>query len=57
MRVGKRDEDQCAKLLLPFEGPYIINMENGINSYELIYPETRVRGIFNTNDVYIVKIV
>lgn len=43
----------CAKLQLPYEGPYIINKILGQNTYELIEEYTqRIRGIFHINLLY-----
>lgn len=53
LRVGKRSADQCAKLQLPFEGPYKINKKIGDCTYELSYPITnKIRGRFHLDMLY-----
>lgn len=53
LRVGRRSANQCAKLLLPFEGPYKINRRVGENTYELVNEITNViRGRFHLTDLY-----
>lgn len=43
----------CAKLQLPFEGPFMISKVIGENSYELFDPEKeRIRGRFNIDMLY-----
>lgn len=44
---------RCVKLILPYEGPYVVNNENGVNSYELMNPNTgQIRGIFHISHIY-----
>ncbi|WP_256468963.1 reverse transcriptase domain-containing protein [Wolbachia endosymbiont of Psylliodes chrysocephala] len=53
VRVHSRKNNMCTKLQLPFEGPYIVQTCNGINSYELVHPITgKIRGIFNVDQLY-----
>jgi RNase H-like domain found in reverse transcriptase/Reverse transcriptase (RNA-dependent DNA polymerase)/Integrase zinc binding domain/Aspartyl protease len=50
-------KNQCEKFLLPFEGPYLIDTDNGINSYKLKELKTnKERGIFHINDLYEFKV-
>lgn len=52
LRVGLRSKDQCQKLQLPFEGPYLVSERNE-NSYLLRYPETnKIRGKFHLDMIY-----
>jgi hypothetical protein len=53
LRVSNLQNGICAKLMPIFEGPYRVNTENGVNSYELAHIETgNIRGIFNIHDIY-----
>lgn len=53
LRVSDRNKEISAKLKSPFEGPYIIENEDGVNSYVLKYiEEGGVRGVFNIQDLY-----
>lgn len=36
LQVGNRSKNQCAKLQLPYEGPYFINSKVSENTYELV---------------------
>lgn len=52
LRVGNRSKDQCQKLELPFEGPFVINERNE-NTYTLHYPiSNRYRGKFHLDMIY-----
>lgn len=53
LRVSNMRNDICAKLLPPFEGPYIVASENNVNSYILKYIDNeRIRGIYHINDIF-----
>lgn len=46
-------QNKCAKLILPFEGPYIISKKFSDTTYELIKQiDGTVRGIFHINLLY-----
>lgn len=53
LRVPNYKEKRCAKLTLPFEGPYMIETENGCNSYILkdIYTN-KIRGVFHITQIF-----
>lgn len=52
LRVGKRSADQCLKLQLPFEGPFIVDDVNG-DTYRLKYPiSNKIRGKFHLDMLY-----
>lgn len=53
LKVPSRREHRCAKLQLPFEGPYAIDNVDGVNSYILIDPITgKLRGNFHISQLY-----
>lgn len=53
LRVANARENKCAKLILPYIGPYVIGNDNGVNSYTIIDPETGItRGIFHISQIY-----
>lgn len=53
LRVSNRHENRCAKLQLPFEGPYVVMTEKPLNSYMIKDPYTdKIRGVFHINDLY-----
>ncbi|XP_072384517.1 uncharacterized protein [Diabrotica undecimpunctata] len=52
LRVSNLQNGLCAKLMPVFEGPYRVNTENKINSYELAHIKIgNIRGIFNIHDI------
>lgn len=53
LRVPNERRGICAKLQLPFVGPYMIDNEHGKNSYVLKDIETEnIRGIWNIQQLY-----
>ncbi|CAG9826171.1 unnamed protein product [Diabrotica balteata] len=48
LRVSNLQSGVCAKLMPVFEGPYIVNNEDGVNSYELKHMDSeKIRGNLN----------
>ncbi|CAG9829820.1 unnamed protein product [Diabrotica balteata] len=52
LRQGNLRENRCKKLQPLFEGPYIVQNQNGLNSYVLIDAWNKLRGIFHINDIF-----
>lgn len=53
LRVPNRKQKTCAKLQLPFEGPYEIQKILGKNTYELIDRKSGItKGKFHINLIY-----
>lgn len=53
LRVPNKGENKCARLQLPYEGPYLIENEQGVNSYILREQNNgKIRGIFNIEQIY-----
>lgn len=53
LRVPNRKDQRCAKLMLPYDGPYMINTTSGTNSYELKYIDSdRTKGIYNVTQLH-----
>lgn len=53
LKVADTKNHKCAKLILPFKGPYEVLNEAPVNSYLVGDPVTKeVRGVYNIHDVY-----
>lgn len=53
LRIPDHKNNRCAKLQLPYEGPYEIDTENGKNSYLLVEPNSnKIRGIFHISQIH-----
>lgn len=53
LKVSDNKNHICAKLLFPYEGPYLINKVINNNTYELKYTECdRIRGKFHVEMIY-----
>jgi transposase InsO family protein len=52
-RLGRREQNKCAKLDLPFEGPLRIVKKFGINGYELAdLSGTQIKGRYHINMIH-----
>lgn len=53
LRIPDHKNNRCAKLQLPYEGPYEIDTDNGKNSYLLVEPNSnKIRGIFHISQIH-----
>ena len=49
---GRRHYEEVAKLLLLYNGPFLINKDNNNNTYALVSPNTKkIKGTYNITEM------